>query len=147
MQGLGPGTELKFFGSSKICRGKYAIAADFRNYWDLEMLLQLVQHAAKGTQPWPVNCVVCSKENLLALPLAPKMTNMQNHASIRNQSSTKDPRDCPRERWRCLSKGSTWIGSDSQGKGVPAAKVLMGSIQKLYLTPLDLKTAKRTKQQ
>lgn len=50
------------------------------------------------------------------LPLAPKMTSMWNHAGIRNQSSRRDPRDCPRERRRCLPKGSTWIGSDSQAK-------------------------------
>lgn len=90
------------------------------------MLLQLVQHADKGTQLWPVNCVACSKENLLALPLAPKMINTWNHAGVRSQSSTRDPRRCPREGQICLLKGSTWIGSDSQGKGVPGAKVLMG---------------------
>lgn len=86
------------------------------------MLLQPVQHATKGTELWPVNCVVCSKENLPDFPVAPKMWN---HAGVWNQSSTRDPRDCPRERQRCLPKGSTWIGSDSQGKGVPGAKVLM----------------------
>lgn len=73
----------------------------------------------------------CGQANMLqGKPscLSPCSQNDQHVISCRYQKSelNKRPQRSSKRKTKMSSKGSTWIGSDSQSKGVAGAKVLMG---------------------